>query len=53
MWKTQVWSLGWEYPLEKEMQPNPVFLTGESHGQREARLATVHGVTKSQTQQND
>ena len=30
----QVLSLGWEDPLEKEMQPTPVFLPGESHGQR-------------------
>ena len=27
-------SLGWEDPLEKEMQPTPVFLPRESHGQR-------------------
>ena len=27
-------SLGREDPLEKEMQPTPVFLPGESHGQR-------------------
>ena len=27
-------SLGWEDPLEKEMQPTPVFLPGKSHGQR-------------------
>ena len=27
-------SLGWEDPLEKEMQPTPVFLPGEFHGQR-------------------
>ena len=26
-------SLGQEDPLEKEMQPTPVFLPGESHGQ--------------------
>ena len=26
--------LGWEGPLEKEMQPTPVLLTGEFHGQR-------------------
>ena len=31
MW---VRSLGQENPLEKEMQPIPVFLLGESHGQR-------------------
>ena len=30
----KVQSLGWEDPLEKEMQPTPVFLPGESHGQR-------------------
>ena len=33
MWETWVQSLGWEDPLEKELQPTPVFLTGESHGQ--------------------
>ena len=26
MWKTQVQSLCWEDPLEKEMQPTPVYL---------------------------
>ena len=31
--KTQVQSLGWEDPLEKEMAIL-VFLPGESHGQR-------------------
>ena len=34
MWETWVRSLGWEDPLEQEMQPPPVFLPGESHGQR-------------------
>ena len=34
MQETQVWSLGQEYPLEKEMQSTPVFLSGKSHGQR-------------------
>ena len=34
MRETGVRSLGWEDPLEKEMQPTPVFLPGESHGQR-------------------
>ena len=29
-------------------QPTPVFLPGESHGQR-SLAATVHGVTQSQT----
>ena len=37
MQKMQVQSLGWEDPLEKEMEywkPTPVFLPGKSHGQR-------------------
>ena len=32
--ETWVQSLGWEDPLEKEMTPIPVLLTGEFHGQR-------------------
>ena len=32
--ETQVRSMGQEDPLEKGMQPTPVFLPGESHGQR-------------------
>ena len=32
--ETQVWSLGWEDPLEKEWQPPPVFWPVKSHGQR-------------------
>ena len=31
--ETQIWSLGWEDPLEKGTVPAPVFLPGESHGQ--------------------
>ena len=31
--ETQVQSLGWEDPLEEGI-PTPVFLPGESHGQR-------------------
>ena len=34
MLEMQVQSLGWEDPLEKEMQPTPVFLPGESDGQK-------------------
>ena len=34
MQETQVRSLGWDDPLEKEMTTTPVFLPGESHGQR-------------------
>ena len=32
--ETQVQSLGWEDPLEKEMAPTPVFLPGKSHGEK-------------------
>ena len=32
--ETQVLSLGWEDPLDKEWQPTPIFLPGESHGRR-------------------
>ena len=34
MQKTWVQYLGWEDPLEKEIVTTPVFLPGESHGQR-------------------
>ena len=34
MQEMQVWPLGQEDPLKKEMEPTPVFLPGESHGQR-------------------
>ena len=34
MQEIQVQSLGWENPLEKEMQPPPVFVTRESTAQR-------------------
>ena len=33
-YESQVQSLGWEDALEKEMQPTPVSLPGEFHGQR-------------------
>ena len=43
--------LGQEDPLgEGAWQSTPVFLSGESHGQR---WATVHGVTKNWTQLSD
>ena len=32
--ETWVRSLGWEDPLERKWQPAPVFLPGESYGQR-------------------
>ena len=34
MQETQVRFLGWEDPLEEGMQSTPIFLPGESHGQR-------------------
>ena len=34
MQETQVRSLGWEDPLEKEWQPTSVFLPGKAYGQR-------------------
>ena len=32
--ETQVRSLGWKVPWRKAWQPTPVFLPGDSHGQR-------------------
>ena len=34
MRETWVWSPGWEDPWRRAWQPTPVFLPGESHGQR-------------------
>ena len=34
MWETQVWSCIEKIPWRREWQPTPVFLSGESHGQR-------------------
>ena len=49
MQETQVWSLGWEDPLEKEMANHPSSICLENPRDREAWWATVHGVTKGQT----
>ena len=49
MQETQVRSLGWEDNLEKEMQPTPIFLPGESHGQRNMASYIVYGVAESDT----
>ena len=43
--KTQVRSLGREDPLEEVMATTPVFLPGESHGQRNL-VATVDRVKR-------
>ena len=37
----QVWSLGWEDPLEKKMATTPVLLPGKSHGKRSLGLQRV------------
>ena len=46
--ETQVWSLGWEDPWRREWQPTPVFLPGESHGQRNLLGYTVHGLQRGE-----
>ena len=50
MWETRVQSLGWEDPLEKEMTIHSSILALENLMDGGAWRATVHGVTKSQTQ---
>ena len=40
----------WKIPWRRARQPTPVFLPGESHGQRSLAGYTFHGVTKSRTQ---
>ena len=47
IWETQVLSLGWEDPLEKEMGTHSSILAWKIHGL--AWWATVHGVAKSWT----
>ena len=42
-------SLGWEDPLEKEIQPTSVFLPGKSHGQRSLRGYSLWGCKESDT----
>ena len=49
MQETQVQSLGWEDPLEKEMATHSIILGLENPMDREAWWATVHGVAKSRT----
>ena len=41
--KTWVQSAGREDPLEKKWQPTPVFLPGESHGQRSLAVYSPKG----------
>ena len=49
MQQTQVRSLGWEVPLEKEMATHSSILAWRIPWTKESG-ATVHGVRKSQTQ---
>ena len=46
MQETQVRCLVWEDSWRREWLPTPVFLPGESDGQRSLVWATVHGVAK-------
>ena len=45
------WFNAWvgKIPWRRAQQPIPVFLPGESHGQRSLAVPTVHKVTKSRT----
>ena len=47
MQETQVRSLGWEDPLEKEMATHSSILAWRIPWTEELRELTVHGVTKS------
>ena len=47
--ETQVRSLGWEDPLEKEMATTPVSLPGKSHGQRSLVDCNPSGCKESGT----
>ena len=46
---TQVWPLGWEDPWRREWQPPPVFLPGESHGQKSLMGYSPWGHTELDT----
>ena len=47
MQKTSIQSLGWEDPLEEAVETHPVFLPGESHGQRSLAGNSPWGRTES------
>ena len=49
MWETQVWSLGWEEPLEEGMATHSSILAWRIPMYRRAWQATVHGAAKSLT----
>ena len=46
MQEMEVRSLGWEDPLEEELETHSSILAGEIHGQGSLAGYTVHGVTK-------
>ena len=46
VWETCVLSLIWEDPWRREQQPIPVFLPGESHGQRSQEAYSPWGNKK-------
>ena len=50
MWETWVRSLGWEDPLKEGMTTHSRILSWRIPMDRGAWWATVHGITKSQTQ---
>ena len=49
MQETQVQPLGWEDPWRGKWQPTPVFLSGESHGQRNLKGYSPWGHKESET----
>ena len=49
----QVWSLGWEDPLEEEMTTHSSILTWKNSIDGGTWQATVHGVARSQTRLGD
>ena len=53
MWETQVRSLGWEDPLEKEMATHSSTLAWKIPWTTGAWQATIHGVAKSRTRLSD
>ena len=53
MWETRIQSLSWEDPLEEGMTTHSSVLAWRILMDRGASWATIHGVTKIQTQLRD
>ena len=49
MWETRFQSLVWEDPWWRAWQPTPIFLPGESHGQRSLTGYSPWGCKESDT----